>query len=49
MDEDESMLGRLPSEREASIDPKASSTSGNDMIDETEDDVDKDCPEGIDC
>jgi hypothetical protein len=46
MDDEESIVGRLPSESEASMDPRASSTSGKDMIDDTEDDVDMDCSEG---
>jgi hypothetical protein len=46
IDADESMEGRLPSDNDASIDPSASSTSGKDMIDETEDELDIDCSEG---
>jgi hypothetical protein len=46
MEEADSMEGKLPSDKDASIDPRASSTSGNDMMDETEDELDMDCSDG---
>jgi len=45
-EEDDSIEGRFPSDNEASIDPSASSTSGKDMMDETEDELDIDCSDG---
>jgi hypothetical protein len=45
-EEDDSMDGKLPSDNDASIEPNASSTSGNDMMDDTDDELDMLCSEG---
>jgi hypothetical protein len=49
-DDDDSIEGKFPSDKEASIDPNASSTSGKDMMDEIEDELDMLCSDGwMDC
>ena len=49
-EDDDSIEGKFPSDKEASIEPNASSTSGKDMMEEMEDELDMLCSDGwIDC
>lgn len=45
-DDDDSIDGKLPSDKEANIEPNASSTSGKDMMEETDEELDMLCSDG---